>query len=329
MVTSAVSASASGSLFVSPGSGTGFRPDLLAVLSLLIAAGSGHAEEFRWKVAAGETLSIELRQEITATSRCSGQERVETSSATIGLAIEITAADDEGFTSIQSIQSVSLKLGAPTGDGAGLITLDTGRTEKLKGVAEELRKELIALKGARFTVRQRPDGSVVSVEADPATLEQFRAAPATSPLQLLLTPEGLTRLFGDSQMVLPAGDVKPGDTWLFPEVTAGDAASDPAPPVTATAAPPQLKWEYAGMVEREQRELHRFAASLPAGQASAGTSEDENRKLELKGDFLFDQSGGIPHSGTITSKMTATSRYRDLVIETVVNSVTSLDVSRN
>ena len=132
----------------------------------------------------------------------------------------------------------------------------------------------------------------------------------------------------DNGKLIPL-DVKPGDTWLFPEVTAGDAVSDVVPPVTATATPPQLKWEYAGKVEREQRELHRFAASLPAGQASAGTSESENRKLELKGDFLFDQAGGIPHSGTITSKMTATTRYRDLVVETVVNSVTSFDVSRN
>lgn len=297
--------------------------------SLAVGSGFCRGEEFRWKVSAGDTLSIQLHQEITAVSRCSGQERVETSAATIGLSIEITAADADGFSSTQTIESVALKLGTPTEDGSGLISLDTTRNEKLKGAAEELRKELLAMKGARFAVRQRPDGSVVSVEADPATLEQFRTAPATSPLQLLLTPEGLARLFGDAQMVLPAQDVRPGDTWLFPEVAVAEAAPTQVPAGTPDSAGPKLKWEYTGQVERDQRELHRFAASLPAGEASAGTGSEESRKLELGGEFFFDQAAGVPHSGKMTSKMTATSRYRDLVIETVVSSVTSLDVTRN
>lgn len=300
----------------------------VACAALVVWGLRAEGEEFRWKVAEGDMLTARLEQEISTTTTCSGQERRESSAASMVLAWEVVAADADTFTVRQKIESLSLSLSTPSQDGSGQIHVDgTGRSVQ-SGLAGALQKEIEALQGVEITAVYRTNGSLVSVAVDESSLEEIRSAPATSPLRMLLTREGLNQLFGRTQMVFPDRDLRPGDSWLGTESGGGDSAGGGASG-TALQDPP-LKWRYESRVRRDQRELHRFSGSLPAQpRGTAGDATQPARELAVQAECLFDAEAGIPHSATARSRAVVSSRYRDLVIETVAESTTTLAFSRN
>lgn len=294
------------------------------------------AEEFRWTAATGDRFSVELTQKMTATSNCDSKQRVETSEALVRMQWTVTGVEEDRISTEQVIESVSLRLGTTTADGSGLIDLNTDSKQALTGVAENLRQQLLAMKDARFTVVYRPDGTLVSVAVDPATAERFREAPATSPLRDLFSESGMIRWFGQTQMVLPAGDIAPGYKWKSgtpPAAADGSAPASSDPPTApnpdaAAAGEPLLNWSYAGKTNRNGRELRRFTCSNP-DQAINRKSEGELKKWTVNGEYLFDPGLGLPASGSVTTQVVLKSRFRELEVETTVDTVTSMTLIKN
>lgn len=283
-----------------------------------VACGAvGMADEFRWNLAVNDRLDVELKQTLTATSICDSRERVETSDSTVRMKWTVLSVGDEGYTTEQVIESIALRMGTTTADGSGLVDLSTETGKPLTGVPENLRQQLMALRGAKFTVVFSADGTVKSVRPDPATAEKFRDAPATSPLQGMFGESGLQRWFARTQMTLPSGDVAPGHKWQTGQNPAADAPPEPL-----------LNWTYAGKTTRNNRDLRRFTC-VNSDTSIDRTVDGELKKLSVSGEFLFDPALGVPASGTVTSRIELVARYRELVIQTNIDTTSTLTLTRN
>jgi|GEM_PF-6356338 len=293
---------------------SGFRLMLVA-FAVLLHSPFVTAEEFTWRVQTGDSFSVRLEQSMTAKSRCEPQERIETSNAVVDMTLAIGEITDAGISARITIGEISLKLGTPTKDGSGQIDLNTRSEAKLKDVAESLRQELLAVRGAAFDIVFLPNGTLVSVTLDEETTEKFRSAPASSPLTAMFSKEGLQRMFSSTHVTFPDGDIAPGHTWKTG--TAGD-----------TEESPQLNWTYSSVVTRDQRKLHRIACTVPRSSQQSGPGPG-SRQIRIDGVYLYDAELGVPVSGTITSHLGMATQYRELVIYTDIDTETTMTLTKN
>ncbi len=287
----------------------------LFVIALLLGTINASAEEFSWRVKADDVFTIRLEQSMTAKSRVEPQERIETSDATVNLTMTIVEVADAGISAKMTVNDLALKLGTPTKDGSGQIDLDTKSDKKLKDVAETLRQELLAVKGATFEIVFLPNGKMISVTLDEATEEKFRAAPASSPLTNMFSKDGLQKMFSSTHVVFPDGDISPGHAWKTEPEATDEAGSGPP-----------LNWSYSGIVTQNQRKLHRIACSIPK---SAQSSENGSKQVRIDGQYFYDSELGFPVSGKVTSHVGIATQFRELVIYTDIDTESTMTLTKN
>jgi hypothetical protein len=196
-----------------------------AVLLLVLAASAApaYAQEvtLRYRWTKGESVTYRMTNLTnSAISGMPGQGNV-TFEQSITQVLKVTAEDvaaDGAATLRQTFESVRMEMKSPV----GRIVYDSSAPEKTPNpVAEMMGKVMGALVGESIIVVMSPVGEVRRVEGASRILEKVikstladpASASAAQGLKAMLSDDALKSTLGQSFSKLPAGPVKPGDTW--------------------------------------------------------------------------------------------------------------------
>lgn len=169
------------------------------------------AEELRWKLKSGEELVAKIEQKSEVTSTISGTATVMTVETGMELAWKVEAVDEQGNATIsQRFQRLRMTLEMPK---AGPISYDSTKAAEARGDVKTIAEAVLPLLEASATITLSPRGEITNVVLDESIQKAVEKLANAKALQMLLSKEGLTSVLKQSLVVLPEGEVKPGDSW--------------------------------------------------------------------------------------------------------------------
>ena len=172
-------------------------------------------EPFRWKFAQGDAFKVDLSQTSVVTSTVDQRSRKTTNTMQMFMNWNVTEVDNENGTATlaQSIDRITLNMVTPTKGGEKVTKLDTDDTDKNRGLADKLAKQIGPLVGTTISVVLSDRGDIQSVTVPDETMEVLRQAPASMQLRRVFTEQGMKQIIGQSAMTLPADTVDVGQQW--------------------------------------------------------------------------------------------------------------------
>jgi hypothetical protein len=182
---------------------------------VIIAPTSLQAEEWRWKLAAGDKLKVDSAQTIVSETQYSGKSIKSTTDLAIGVLWTVDSVEDDKINLTQQVQSIKVGLVSDR----ETLEFDSAAKEKPKGAARQLQAALAPLLGVKLQSVMTTRGELVSSElpedskADEATADavRYRAWGAA-----------LKKMGRQTLLLLPPGEVMAGDDWKH-EVTGSEA----------------------------------------------------------------------------------------------------------
>jgi hypothetical protein len=288
----------------------------------------------RWKLAAGQSYTVETRQHTESQVAFSGK----TANTAIDLDMQlgwiVTAATADTITLKQRIERASAKLTTPQGAS---VQFDSAATARPTGQARQLADSLQPLIGAEVEIVISTRGELQAAKPlneaaqkifqsgpkQPAAGDQQaagKAAPAENAEAGGLSRSSLQVLLRQSFIVFPEHEVKPGDEWK----STSDLTTA-AGPMTQT-----MGYKLDEISERDGEKIARIATSsefqpregTSATSAATGKTADHLRikSQEQTGQILFSITGGCLTEATLNQKLVTERPYRDV---TIVVSLTS------
>lgn len=298
----------------------------LAIAFAYWTTGISFADQFQWKLAAGDSFLVLLEQKSTATTKYETRTSDLGTETRIELDWRVVSVEEDIARIEQTIERLTLSLQAPTADGSGRMEMDTRDLGAARGATPELIAQLQALVGLKFFVNMSLAGEIRGVDVPEATLEALRAAPSTLAFRQMLTPDGLRQLYGQSTFVLPLEAIQPNFSWQ----TESEAAS-PWGPLAV-----QTRYTYSGTADFENKpvaqfQIERNLAVTPAGDTAKTAELAEEARLDSQagsGTFFFDSSAGHFVAGDFEQKIETTRTYRDQNLKTTFRNQLSLRIQK-
>lgn len=280
---------------------------LFAATALLAFAAVAYgADELRWKFPADASYDVKLTQE-TAISTI-----VKTRPVKFTLALELEMkwrvtekTEQQGVALEQTFTRIKTTMDSPGGDPLEYDSADDKLSRKEKAFAAGF----APLIGKSLTLYVSDLGEVEKVVLSPALKEHLATVAETSRLKELFTEKGLAELLRNSLLKLPADPVAVGDEWKDE-----DAIASPLGKLTRSR-----QYTYAGNGEIKQTSQ----LSISEGGEAPLTIKQQ----EQTGGFQFDVESGLLQSSDLHQKLTTESPYRDLKIQTTVESNQKLTIT--
>ena len=271
--------------------------------SLVIAAS---AAELRWKLKAGDEFVAKVEQKSEVASSLGGAApTLMTMESGLELGWKVTEVDEQGAATItQRFQRLRMKMEMPK---SGVISYDSSSEAKPTGDAKAIATAVQPLLDAEIKLTLSPRGEIKNVELGEAAQKIVEGLEASNPLKTLLSKEGLSNVLGQTVVILPEGDVKPGDKW--PRVATLPTALGKFKQTTTfellprdAASPDVSRIESVSNLELEEP---RAAKSRPATL----------KQQQQKGLILFDHETGRLRSAEIEQELVTSSMLKDTPIQ--------------
>jgi hypothetical protein len=281
--------------------------------SLVIAAS---AAELRWKFSSGDEFVARIEQKSEVDSSLGGAAPTRmTMESGLELAWKVVAVDEQGAAVIsQRFQRLRMKLEMPK---SGVISYDSASEAKPAGDAKAIAAAMQPLLDAEIKLTISPRGEITSVEPGEAAQRIVEGLEGSNPLKTLLSKEGLSNVLRQMVVVLPEGDVQPGEKW--PRVASLSTALGKFKQTTTfellppdAASPEVSRIESVSHLELEEPAV---AKSRPAAL----------KKQQQKGLILFDQAAGRLRSAEVEQELVTSSQLKDTPIQ--VKLVSSLKMT--
>ena len=177
---------------------------ILTVL-LPIAFGVGTfeatAQTIAWKFAVNDAFDVTFTQESVVTTDYNLIKRKIGTQVELNMGWVVTSVDTDGTATIQqTIRGISMVMTTPTQAGVRTIEVNSSKAQDTNAprVERDMWQQIQPLVGATFDVEMQANAQINSVNASDATMETIRNANGSMLLRQLLTPKGLTQLFGQS-----------------------------------------------------------------------------------------------------------------------------------
>lgn len=291
----------------------------IALIAVLTIATSVSAQTtLRWKFEKDQHYAVHCTQQTEVETSVNNKPRRAYLEMTMDLDCQIDEVDDQGMATIaQSFTRLQLKSTAPDTDP---VIYDSASAGKPTGAAREVAAGIAPLIGAKFIVTMNPRGDAVKVTLPDETQRVVDALPEGNQLKQLLSAKGLSNLFRLGGGQLPAGEVKPGDSWPADSETA-----TPYGTLKQTGT-----FTYASAQDEATRKLAKIEL---ASSAKLEPKADAQAKLNvqeqtLAGTLLFDVEAGHVVSSETKLASKSVRPFRDTQIQVKISSATKLDITR-
>jgi hypothetical protein len=282
-----------------------------------LSASESNAQTIAWKFKADDSYSVQLAQESLVTTEYNLIKRRIGTQVELSMDWTVTAVATDGTATIQqTISDISMTMTTPTQDGVRTIEVDSSKTPDSDApkVERDMWKQVQPLIGASFDVDMQSNGQINSVTTSDATMETIRNANGSMQLRKLLTPEGLTQLFGQTIVQVPPDTSEPWKVTRTPQTDAGSFESVQ----TLTVE---------GETEIESKTLTRITSTTETTQTN---TDGENELIEASGtgELLFDSDAGHFVSSNFDNNFTFKRPYRDSAINTVTTSNVTMKIEK-
>jgi hypothetical protein len=333
---------------------------LAALVGLVVAASAARAQstepaELRWKLQAGDQLTVDFTQHSTISSEVRGRSIEMINNWSMEMSWRVERVDDQGNAIIaQTLRRLTLDMTVPGTTRDERASIDTDQPAD-SDAAEEIRQAILPLVNSEFTVTMSPRGQILAVEIPESTMQALRNAPSSMRARRLLTPDGLREVYSLAVIELPDETIAPNETWSATR------------PLAMAAFDGQLTntYTYEGPVDREGATLDRISVAgtvaieprpaadadgagqpAPSGESPRTDSTDQPaapsqsapngeivRLLKITeqsstGEILFDRSAGNLASAQLETRLVTETPYRDMVIRAVLDSNLSMSCRR-
>ena len=281
-----------------------------------------------WKLAKGDTLTVQFDQTQTVLTRIDVRDRTLESEITLVVDWNVIDVAGDGNVSIeQTIQRIRIKTGAPGAALKKVVDLDTQSDARLRGVSRDVMKQIKTLIGLKFEVVMTPTGEIVSVAPDAAVATAVAALPETSALRRIFSAASMEKLVTDSAFVLPQKPVGKGATWNQESSITIDANDGRKLPFKRT-----VKSTLASIDDQTANvDVEITLAQETVTAAASGnelTSPLELTGFTGSGTMTFDLETGTITSSRIKSETKTRVIYRKDQVKTTTNLTNTMTVTR-
>ncbi len=299
----------------------------LFIAALLLPWSAVRSDEpvnLRWSWAVGDEFDVSIKEQASTVSVYYPLSSRQESEVILDLHWRVVDTDGDVARLEQTVKRIRLDLVTPTDDGSGRITLDTARDESLRGTAGALYGQLSSLVDLIVVVRLKSDGSIVGVELPEASIERLRRAPSATVLREMFSPEGMERMFSQSNIVLPASPVNVDDEWQAALESEAWAGKQLAKVYRLRGS------ERVGGRSLARLEFEYLLRNAPAATADAAESVAQPKIVDFSGTGFarFDVSLGNFSETESTLELTTHAPLRDAHIETKVNKKSRMEIVR-
>lgn len=283
-----------------------FFRTLLAVGFLFMFRHVQAADELRWRFAAGDEYAVELKQQTAITTIV----KTKPVRFTIDIALEMdwrvaAAAPQQSASIEQTFRRIVVTMNSPGGDPVEYDSSSKQLTSKQKKFAAAL----APLVGKSLTLSVTQRGEVDAVVLSSELKEHLDEVGAESRLQELLSEQGLAELLRGSLVQLPENAVAAGDEWKFEDSVSSSL----------------------GELKRKRTYTYGGNGAIDLSAeieiAASGGPKIDIKQQSQTGKFEFDVAAGRITSSELTQKLTTETPYRDLKIQTTVETTQRMTVT--
>lgn len=267
-----------------------FLRSLLIVGAALMASRAAADEALRWKLAAGDVLDYQTRQDMNVNVDAgAGAQMAMTAGQTLSATWTVKSVAENGDATIeQKIDRIQTKRTAPDGQG---FEYDTDSEEPAAGIAAMIAPMLEAKTSGPLTFTMSPRGEVRDVKLSDELAEAVKGSPGGSENAV----EDFKSQVSQLAFQLPENPLKTGETWTTKNVinSAG-----------GTAESIEMTFTYDGTRDADGTTYAVIKPSLKLdlGQSPAVQMKVKDQKTD--GEVLFDVQAGELHSLSINRKLT-------------------------
>jgi hypothetical protein len=276
------------------------------LLTSVLSAGLQAQTLLRWKLAAGDSFTVEMQQQTESQVAFSGKSAATKIDLDLQLAWDVTAARESTITLKQTIRRIHLKLAAPQG---AAVEYDSESNARPTGQARDLAEALRPLIGAELEIAMNARGEIDSAkpanEAAKAAFADGKAAESGD-----ASRGAVQQLLRQSLIVLPEKDVAVGDRWT--STTELTTAAGPMKQETT--------YQFASIGDRDGKQLCQIETNSKLASISAASApQAPSAKIALKsheqtGTILFSAEEGRLIETEQTQKLVTERSYREVTI---------------
>src|SRR5262245_3089484 len=184
---------------------------ILAFTLWLVPVGALDAEILlRWKLKAGDSLSVQTRQETQSQVTFSSKSATSQIDVNVQMNWTVTAARDNEVTMKQTIERIGVKLATPQGSP---IEFDSADPSRPSSQARQLSESLKPLIGAEMEVTLSRRGEILAVQPHNDAAKALFVPGDSKDESASDSRTAVERLLRTPLIVLPEKDVAQGDTW--------------------------------------------------------------------------------------------------------------------
>jgi len=252
-----------------------------------IADAAGDETLLRWKLAAGELLTVRFQQ-ATDTETSGAQKSQLAIEMSADMTWRVESVEEDGTARL--VQKVDRLQMAMSADKLADVKYDSASDQSPTGTAKDIAASVQPLIGVEFHVTMNPRGEIVEV---------------TPPDDLQLD-ERIGKLVPDllrqAAIVLPADPVADGDDW-----TDEDTIDSPLGRLIR-----RRRFQYQSVVNRQGRALAQIASTTSLDMQAEGESNPRLIAQQQSGEFWFDVQRGRLAASSVVQELTTERTYRDL-----------------
>ena len=288
------------------------------VLILLLNQGNGELPaqvRLRWKFREGQQLRLKITQSAVTTTSVNNRPLAITSALEMEVDWTVEKIRPQGAAEMtQKFSRMVIKFQAP---GAEPVEYDSQRDKNPTGQLQRIANRLQPLLASPFRVTVDDRGQIQQVLSSPDSARTVKS----SRLKQFISAEQLANILRQSNLVLPEMPVAAGASWETQSTQVS-----PLGEVKLTNV-----YTYKGPQQRGARELARInlktelevtrTAQLPKDKTGRITQHVQT------GEIYFDVEAGYLESSQVRQERTTEKLYRGQRIETVDQSVTTLQVT--
>lgn len=275
------------------------------VLVLSLAAGvAGGADELRWKFNKGDQYAVKLKQQTAIATIVKSKPVRFTIDISLEMDWKVVASTEKQSADVeQTFRRIVVAMNSPGGDPLEYDSAAKELTRKQKNFASGL----APLIGKSLTLSVSPLGVVQKVSVSADLKKHLQSIGDQSRLKALLSEEGLTEFLRGSLVQLPEKAVAATDQWQDEDTVQSSL----------------------GKLTRKRN--YTYGGNGEINLESQISIETGGPKIEIKkqsqtGKFDFDVAAGRLKSSTVTQKLTTETPYRDLKIQTTVETTQEMTI---
>ena len=307
-----------------------FVPVLIALNCVSVAHAFQDSDKanLAWKFAQGDALTVQFEQTQKVLTRIDVRDRILESELLLVVDWKVASVGGDGNATVdQVIKRIRIKTGTPGEATKGIVDLDTGSDEKLRGVSRDVMKQMQTLVGLEFSIVMTPLGEIVSVTPDEGVATVVAALPETSALRRVFSAANMSKLLKDSAFALPAEPVGKGDSWTDDSkitIAANDGNKLPFDrSVKSTVA--SLDADKANIDVAVSLAQKKTTAAPPD---TALTSPLDMQSFTGSGNIVFDRSTGTVTSSKMATELKTVVIYRTDKVKTTTTVANKMTVTR-